>query len=115
MERMNRRDFFKRAGVGVVAVPAITVASPSVWEKFSKWLSGHRKVVAYTTDGSATWAKTTKLKATWTIEPPTDLLPIWGVDSETELRDSIVQAITKEIDAQIVGDLYDVASRNHQR
>lgn len=55
-------------------------------------------------------AETKKLKAKWSLESQQDLLAYHGLNAETELLAILGDEIRREIDRQIVNDLYNVAS-----
>lgn len=55
-------------------------------------------------------AETKKLKAKWTLEAQQDMLAYHGVNAETEMLAILGDEIRREIDRQIVNDLYNIAS-----
>lgn len=55
-------------------------------------------------------AETKKLKAKWTIESQQDMLAYHGVNAESEMLAILGDEIRREIDRQIVNDLYNIAS-----
>jgi len=55
-------------------------------------------------------AETKKLKARWTLESQQDMLAYHGVNAETELLAILGDEIRREIDRQIINDLYNLAS-----
>jgi len=55
-------------------------------------------------------AETKKLKARWTLEAQQDLVAYHGVNAETEMLAILGDEIRREIDRQIINDLYNSAS-----
>jgi len=64
----------------------------------------------FTMTSESVTAETKKLKAKWTLESQQDLLAYHGVNAETELLAVLADEIRREIDRQIVNDLFTIAS-----
>jgi hypothetical protein len=57
-------------------------------------------------------AKSRKLSATWTFESAQDAQAQQGIDIEAEIMAALAQEITAEIDQEVIGSLYSLASGN---